>query len=209
MGVGEPPQDLLIAEGKAGSAQDILDLLVGANLRYASAETRMTIGNVRLHLRLLRRCSMAVLDPGSPRYEGSALDYFERNENVWGRRAEQTALQESGKYFDAFQAALPNLCDLRCAAENLHIAQLRGYSMRIGGRNVADQARGLLMLSKVPAALVERYPRHRALLTPYHSLKAFHEAFPAGLTLSGEPAACASRGCVRPPCRYECMQIRC
>ena len=71
-------QEQLIASGKTGSAQQVADML--GQLRFASQETQMGVKNVRLHLRILRRCSLAVKDQSAPKHEYSALYYFERNE---------------------------------------------------------------------------------------------------------------------------------
>ena len=82
-------------------------LLKGTNMKWANAESRMNIYNIRLHMRVLRRLSMAVLDQGDPKYEESALAYFDKNEEIFGRKGKQVAvLQESTKALDAFQADL-------------------------------------------------------------------------------------------------------
>ena len=68
------------------------------------SDSKMTIYNVRLHLRVLRRLSLAVVDVSKPTYEGSALFVFDRNEELWGRKSNKVVLQESAKNFDLFQA---------------------------------------------------------------------------------------------------------
>ena len=68
------------------------------------SDSKMTIYNVRLHLRVLRRLSLAVVDATKPTYEGSALFFFKRNEELWDRKSNKVALQESAKNFDLFQA---------------------------------------------------------------------------------------------------------
>ena len=94
-------------------------LMKAHKITFANNETNMTLANIRTTLRVLRRCSLAVVDPASPTYNRSALFYFDRLEEIFGRRTGQTALQESIRYMDAFQAALADLRDLRAATENL------------------------------------------------------------------------------------------
>lgn len=83
---------------------------------------------------------MAVVDQSNAKYEGSALYWFDRSEEVFGRRVHQCAMQESGKYFDTFVAAIPDAHDLRNVAETLHIMLLRGYSLKLTGRSVTETA---------------------------------------------------------------------
>ena len=149
----------------------------------------MGVKNVRLHLRILRRCSLAVKDQSAPKHEYSALYYFERNEEIWGRRAAETALQESTRYFDSFQSALPDLSDLRNAAECSHVTMLRGYNVKVAGRQVSEHAKALAMYNKVPAALFPRFPRYASILHCFETLLSFHKAFPAGLHLNGTAVA--------------------
>jgi hypothetical protein len=95
----------------------------------------MQIDTIRRHMRIIKRVASAVEDPNEPAYAHSALYYFERNEELWGRKAPQVTLQESIRYFDAFQAALPEQEDLRSASEVLHILMLRGHTPKFTARN--------------------------------------------------------------------------
>ena len=54
--------------------------LDASKIKYANSDTAMKLYGVRLHLRVLRRLSMAVLDPAQPKYEYSGLYYMDRNE---------------------------------------------------------------------------------------------------------------------------------
>ena len=94
-------------------------------------------------------------------------------------------LQESCRYLDAFQAALTDSNDLRMAAENLHVMFLRGYNVKAHGRHVAETARACVMYTKIPAALIPRFPKHAGSLAAFKSLAAFHTAFPAGRDWDG------------------------
>lgn len=178
-------QDQLIADGRSGSAPQVSEWL--ANIQFASRETEMNVKNVRLHIRILRRLSLAVEDPAAPVYKNSALYYFERNEGLFGRKAPEMAVQESGKYLDQFQAALPDLADLRNAAETWHILNLRGCAPRLAGRQVVEHARALSMYSRIPAALVPRFARYSGMLGNFLGPREFHVAFPVGLDFDGNP----------------------
>ena len=151
-------------------------------MTFGSADSTMTVATIRLHLRILRRLSLAVLDTGAPAYKDSALYYFDRNEEIFGRKGTQVALQENCRSFDSFQSALPNLDDLREASKNLHLLLLRGYNIKLTGRGIAELARGLVLYSKIPTSLVPRFPRYVDILKPFGSLQAFHKAFPQGLS---------------------------
>ena len=126
--------------GLTGSAQDVETML--SNIKWAREDTTMHVMNIRLHLRVLRRLSTAVKDPLHPAHIDSALCWFERNEEVFGRKTVSTSIQESPRFLDAFCTALPDSNMLQEAAENLHIALLRGHVVK-GGKNVADWARAL------------------------------------------------------------------
>ena len=145
----------------------------------------MTVSNIRLHLRILRRLSLAVLDPSSPAYPESALYFFDRNEEIFGRKAPQVLLQESTRTFDCFQSALPNLDDLRMAATNLHILLLRGYNVKMSQRGIGELAKGLVLYSKIPAALIPRFPKYTDLLAHFVDFKTFHLKYPVNLSLEG------------------------
>ncbi len=95
-----------MAKDGAASATDIAELFDSKKIVWASSETRMSVGNIRLHLRVLRRLSMAVEDSSKPSYCNSALFYMDRNEEIWGRKGQQVALQESTKNLDSFQAGV-------------------------------------------------------------------------------------------------------
>ena len=83
--------------------------------------------NICIHVRVVKRLSDSAADEAHPKYEDSALYFFHRNEELWGRMHEATNLQESIFALDSFQAALSSNSQLRNAAENLHILLLRGY----------------------------------------------------------------------------------
>ena len=101
---GTPPATLLC------------EYLTAYKIKWADNDTKMTIQNVRLHLRILRRLSMAVVDETAPNYQDSALFFFDRNEELWGRKSSEVQLQENTRSLDTSQAALPNLQDLRTAS---------------------------------------------------------------------------------------------
>lgn len=113
-------------------------MLDARNTKYANNETRMSIHAVRLHLRILRRLSLAVLDQTEPKYHGSALYWWDRNEELFGRKGKEVLLQESSRNFDQFVAAVSDFDDLRNVSETLHIMLLRGYSLKLSGRQVAE-----------------------------------------------------------------------
>ena len=75
---------------------------------------------------------------------------------------------------------MPDLNDLRNAAEALHILQLRGCVVKASGRQVTEHARALAMYGKIPPALFGRFEKSRAMLQDFESLKAFHQRFPQG-----------------------------
>ena len=97
-------QENLSASGSSAAAPQLVTMLENSGIRWANAETKMNIYGVRVHLRILRRLSMAVVDSTQPAYQDSALYYFDRNEEMWGRKAPEVQMQESVKYFDSFQA---------------------------------------------------------------------------------------------------------
>ena len=93
---------------EGGSAQSVTSLLSDKTIKFATVETTLTLHQVRSHLRILRRASMAVIDSSNPKYELSALYFFDRNAEVFGRRMPEVAFQESVKYLDGFIAAIPD-----------------------------------------------------------------------------------------------------
>ncbi len=100
----------------------------------------MSIHSVRLHLRILRRLSLAVADQAEPKYHESAIYWWDRNEEIFGRKCKEVVLQESSRNFDQFVAAIPDFADLRNVSETLHVMFLRGYSLKLHGRQVAETA---------------------------------------------------------------------
>lgn len=118
----------------------MVDLLESRKTVWANAESKLTVHNVRLHIRILRRLSLAVVDPAVPVYHESALYFFDRNEEIYGRRSKEMVLQESPRYFDSFVASIPEPADLRNAAETLHVMLLRGYNLKLSGRGVTETA---------------------------------------------------------------------
>jgi len=171
--------------GGKTSAISLVEWFEAKSIRWANAETKMTLYNVRLHTRIFKRLSMSVLDESNPKYDQSALFWVDRNEDLWGRKGAQTMLQESGRSFDAFVAAIPDNKDLRNVAETYHVMLLRGYNVKAHGRNSAETAKQILLFSKIPPALIDRYPAHKEFLNPFRSLKTFHENFPTCLDLDG------------------------
>ncbi|CAJ1443165.1 unnamed protein product, partial [Effrenium voratum] len=150
-----------------------------------SAATALMDYNGPLPHHVGQRLSLAVLDPSSPAYPESALYFFDRNEEIFGRKAPQVLLQESTRTFDCFQSALPNLDDLRMAATNLHILLLRGYNVKMSQRGIGELAKGLVLYSKIPAALIPRFPKYTDLLAHFVDFKTFHLKYPVNLSLEG------------------------
>ena len=74
----------MAANSQAASAVAIVNLFENGQMTWAGSESKMSIGNVRLHLRVLRRASFAVLDQSQPKYDESALNWLDRNEELWG-----------------------------------------------------------------------------------------------------------------------------
>ena len=163
-------QKQLGENGKAGSPSDIEIFL--STTKFASNDTKMTLANIRVHCRVLKRFGMAVMDQAAPSYKYSAMYYMDRNEEVFHRKTSNTLWQDSPRIVDAFQAALPDLDDLRAACENLHILNLRGQvTLKIGGRSVAECCRALVMYTKIPKYLTPRFPMYQAQLAEFASLK--------------------------------------
>ena len=144
-----PPEEYLGSQHLPNSPASLVALFDENKLQWASKDSTMSLYNVRLHLRVLRRLSMAVADPAAPSYTHSALHYFDRNEEIWGRRTFQVVLQESPRYLDAFTGAIPDLGNLRLVAEALHVMYLRGYNVKPSGRQAADTAKSILTMCKV------------------------------------------------------------
>ena len=72
--------------------------------------------NICIHVRVVKRLSDSVADETHPKYEDSALYFFHRNEEIWGRSHAATTLQEAIDALDSLQAALPSNSHLRNAA---------------------------------------------------------------------------------------------
>ena len=74
-------QEALSKNKKDGAppATRLCDYLTNYEIQWADGDTKMTVQNVRLHLRILRRLSMAVVDETAPSYKDSALFFFDRN----------------------------------------------------------------------------------------------------------------------------------
>ena len=100
------------ANSQAASAVAVVNMFENGQTQWAGAESKMSIGNVRLHLRVLRRTSFAVLDQSQPKYNDSALYWLDRNEELWGRKGHQVAMQETSKSIDMFTSCIPDLSDL-------------------------------------------------------------------------------------------------
>lgn len=147
----------------------------------------MQIDTIRRHMRIMKRVSGAVENPNEPSYMYSALWYFERNEELWGRKAPQVNLQESVRYFDSFQAALPDQEDLRSAAEALHVLMLRGHVPKFTQRTVTEQAKALATYNRVPRLLLPRFPEYKQHLAEFQNIRKFHETFTVGLAMDGNP----------------------
>ena len=145
-------QDSLATAGKPSTAMDVAAFFERSGTKFANQDTTMKLGGLRLHVRILRRLSMAVLDPADPKYEFSALYYMDRNEEIFGRTSQQMTMQESNRIFDSFCSALADLSDLRLACEALHILLLRGFPVKISARTVTETARVLPLYSKIPQA---------------------------------------------------------
>lgn len=181
----------MLAKNKQDSgtaATSLSDYLTKYNIKWADNETKMTVQNIRLLLRILRRLSLAVVDESKPSYEDSALYFFDRNEEIWGRKQVEVQLQENARSLDTFQAAIPNLDDLRDASEALHVLLLRKANLKLTGRGVADLAKGLVLYNKIPRALAPRFPRYQNLLNDFRTLRQFHTKYPFGLLLDGTEA---------------------
>lgn len=144
---------MLERSNKPSTAADLVKYFEDRGIKFANADTIMKIYGVRLHLRVLRRLSLAVLDPAQPKYEYSGLYYMDRNEELFGRLSPQMSMQEAPRIFDSFQSSLSDLNDLRMACENLHVLWLRGSQLKLSLRTVQDTARCLPLYSKIPKAI--------------------------------------------------------
>ena len=145
----------------------------------------MNVVNVRLHLRILRRLSMATLDSVSPVYEDSALFFWDRNETHWGRLGVQVGVQENPRAFDSFCSAITSPSMLRLVSETFHHMLLRGFTTKVTSRDVTDLAKSIAIGCKIPRALIDRYPLHNDHLQVFRSLRSFHDKFPVGMRFDG------------------------
>ena len=74
------------------------------------------------------------------------------------------------------KAALPDMDDLRMACETIHIIYLRGQtSLKLGGRNISETAKALLMYHKIPKFLIPRFPIYQINLKDFDSLRVLNE----------------------------------
>ncbi len=96
-------------------------------------------------------------------------------------------MQESVRALDSFQSALPSNSELRSATETFHIMLLRGYSIKLAGRQVTEQVKALSLYHRIPASLIPRFPKHATALEDFMTLKQFHDKYPVGFKLDGEP----------------------
>ncbi|CAJ1436313.1 unnamed protein product [Effrenium voratum] len=172
----EEKEMLTRTKSDVSAATALMDYMDHYRITWASGESKMTVSNIRLHLRILRRLSLAVLDPSSPAYPESALYFFDRNEEIFWPQGAAGA---------AARSALPNLDDLRMAATNLHILLLRGYNVKMSQRGIGELAKGLVLYSKIPAALIPRFPKYTDLLAHFVDFKTFHLKYPVNLSLEG------------------------
>ncbi|CAK0892141.1 unnamed protein product [Prorocentrum cordatum] len=179
-------QEVLRSTSQSSTPPAIEELFNSGGITWAHKETTMNLYNIRLHLRILRHLSMAVADVGAPACKDSALCYFDRNEEIWGRKHPNVALQETGRSFDAFQSAVPDLGDLRMLAETYHVMLLRGYTVKASGRQAPETAKATLTMTKVPSSLLPRHPLFESVLSVYKTLKTFHKEYPSGLDFDGK-----------------------
>ena len=77
--------------------------------------------------------------------------------------------------------------DLRDACENLFVVQLRGGGVKVTLRNAPDTARAMSLMSKIPGALLEKFPAHRSAFKNLSSPYTFHCKYPEGRLITGEP----------------------
>ena len=129
------------------SAKEVSDSLAG--VQFANKASEVTPAGVRMHMRVLRRFSMAVTDELNPTYEKSGLYYLERCQEIWGRRAPQTALNENIRHLDAFQAAVTTLSDLQIACETHFYLLLRGINVNMKEKSIAPYVKACILYTKV------------------------------------------------------------
>jgi hypothetical protein len=164
-------------DSSLASAQALADYFETNKIVFANAETKMNAQTIRLHVRILKRVSMAVTDQGAPCYKDSALFFFDQIEGVFGRKSIQMTMQENNRTFDSFVAAVTDFNDLRLLAETYYVMLLRDYPVKITARTAAETARGILCSAKIPPALIERYSAHAGVLADYVSLRTFHAKY--------------------------------
>ena len=121
------------------------------DVQYASKETKVTPASVRMHLRVLRRLSTAVVDQANPVHENSGLFFLEKCQEFWGRRTPQTALNESVRQLDGFAAACADVNELQMACEAHFYMVLRGNVMKLSDRNVGGYSRACVLTMKARA----------------------------------------------------------
>ena len=99
----------MAANSQAASAVAIVSLFEHGQMTWAGTESKMSTGNVRLHLRVLRRASFAVLDQSQPKYDDSAIYWLDRSETCGAVKGHQVAMQEAAKSIDMFTSCIPRL----------------------------------------------------------------------------------------------------
>jgi len=115
----------------------------------------------------------------------SGLYYMDRNEEVWGRVHPNCILQENLRSLDLFVGTNPDPEDLRVTCEALHFVQLRGHTLKFSGRTCGDQAKALLMYSKIPKSLLPRFPQYATQLMDFEDIAKFHAKYPVNLHADG------------------------
>jgi hypothetical protein len=180
------PEDDLRNNGKEQNATVVAETMKNANIKYSSTDNAMTDKNVRMHLKILRRLSVACVSQTNPQYKDSALFFADKIEDVFGRTSGCSAVINHHHVMDQFQSSIHDLADLRIVFENLFTVFLRGYNVKLSHRTASDSARVLLNMNKLPQQLLPKLPAYQALLKPFASLSAFHKHFPVGLDAEGE-----------------------
>ena len=131
-------------EGGPATAVEVAAVL--RTVQCASKETKVTV-----HLRVLRRLSMAVADQANPVHEKSGLWFLEKCQEIWERRAPQTTLTESVRQLDGFAAACVDMNELQMACEAHFYMVLRGNVTKLADRNIAAYSRACVLTMKVRA----------------------------------------------------------
>ena len=133
----------------AATAVEVAEVL--ESVQCASKETKVTATSVRMHLRVLKRLSMAVADQANPVHEKSGLWYLEKCQEIWGRKTPQTALNGSVRQLDAFAAACVDSNELQMGCEAHFYLALRGNVTKLSDRTVGVYARACVLTMKARA----------------------------------------------------------